>query len=319
MFWRGLTFISLAATSAAGEFSLAFPLDCTSDDTCFIQQFVDNDPTSGISDFTCGNLTYDGHKGTDIAIPSLTDQAAGVDVLAAADGTILGTRDDMADILQIGPDAPDITDRECGNGVVIRHEDGFETQYCHMARGSITVEAGQSVSAGTPLGQVGLSGQTQFPHLHLSVRKDGKTIDPFNADGQAACPDPTAPSLWAMPIATPAGGIVNIGLADAVPEFDDIKAGTANTGTTTNGPAMVAWVHLFGPRVGDTLRMTMTGPNGVTFENTQTLSRDQARAFRAFGRRTPTEGWVKGSYVLNVIHTRGDAVLDTAVQTFTVD
>ena len=319
MFWRGLAFISLAATPAAGEIALAFPLDCTLGDTCFIQQFVDNDPTVGISDFACGDLTYDGHKGTDIAVLSLADQAAGVDVLAAAAGTVLSTRNDMADILQIGPTAPDVKDRECGNGVVIRHEDGFETQYCHMALGSIAVAAGQSVTAGTPLGQVGLSGQTQFPHLELSVRKDGQTIDPFNTDGQAACPDPTVPSLWAIPLATPAGGIVNIGLADAVPEFDDIKAGTANTGATSTSPAMVAWVHLFGPRDGDTLQMTMTGPNGVTFENTQTLSRDQARAFRAFGRRTPAQGWAKGSYELVVIYTRGDAVLDRALQTFSVD
>ena len=310
---------SLAATSAAGDFSLTFPLDCTLGDTCFIQQFVDNDPTAGISDFTCGDLTYDGHKGTDIAILSLADQAAGVGVLAAASGTVVGARDGMADILQIGPDAPDITGRECGNGVVIRHEDGLETLYCHMELGSISVELGQTVNVGTPLGLVGLSGQTQFPHLELSLRKDGQTIDPFNTDGQAACPDPTTPSLWAVPLATPMGGIVNIGLADAVPAFDDIKAGTANTGAKSDSPAMVAWVHLFGPRDGDTLQMTMTGPDGVVFENTQTLSRDQARAFRAFGRRTPAQGWPAGRYELSVVHTRDDAVLDRAVQTFQVD
>uniref|UniRef100_UPI0040476323 M23 family metallopeptidase n=2 Tax=Yoonia sp. TaxID=2212373 RepID=UPI0040476323 len=319
MFWRGIAFISLAATPAAGEITLDFPLDCTLGDDCFIQQFVDNDPGAGVSDFLCGNLTYDGHKGTDIALLSLVDQAAGVTVLAAASGTVTGTRNDMADILQIGPTAPDVAGRECGNGVVIRHEGGFETQYCHMARGSITVTPGQSVTAGTALGQVGLSGQTQFPHLEMSLRKDGQTIDPFNTDGQAACPDPTTPSLWAVPLATPAGGIVNIGLADAVPAFDDIKAGTANTGATSDSPAMVAWVHLFGPRDGDTLQMTMTGPNGVAFETTQTLDRDQARAFRAFGKRTPTGGWTKGAYILNVSHLRGDVVLDTASQTFSVD
>ena len=53
---------SLAATSAAGEFVLEFPLDCTLDETCFIQQFVDNDPSAIAPDFACGSLTYDGHK-----------------------------------------------------------------------------------------------------------------------------------------------------------------------------------------------------------------------------------------------------------------
>ena len=74
---------SLAATSAAGDFSLAFPLDCTLGDTCFIQQFVDQDPSPAARDFTCGSLTYDGHKGTDIALVDLADQAKGVNVLAA--------------------------------------------------------------------------------------------------------------------------------------------------------------------------------------------------------------------------------------------
>jgi len=59
---------SLAATSASGEFVLEFPLDCTLDETCFIQQFVDNDPSAIATDFACGSLTYDGHKGTDFAL-----------------------------------------------------------------------------------------------------------------------------------------------------------------------------------------------------------------------------------------------------------
>ena len=74
---------SLAATSAAGDFSLTFPIDCTLDDICFIQQFVDHDPTAGVHDFTCGALSYDGHKGTDFALPSRAAQRAGVNVLAA--------------------------------------------------------------------------------------------------------------------------------------------------------------------------------------------------------------------------------------------
>lgn len=314
-----VTLIALAATPAAGEFSLTFPLDCRLGDDCHIQQFVDLDPSAGISDFLCGSLAYDGHKGTDFALPNLVVQAAGVPVLAAADGTVLGVRDDMVDTLQLGPDAPDVSNRECGNGVVIQHKEGYETQYCHMARGSVTVETGQAVVAGAPLGLVGLSGQTQFPHLHLSVRKDGKVVDPYNADGQNTCPDPTLPSLWSEVMPTPPGGIVNVGLADAIPTFDAVKAGIADTGAKADGPAMVAWVHLFGPRSGDILQITMMGPDGITFENTQTLKRDQARAFRAVGKRTPTGGWTKGDYVLSSQHLRGDQVLDTSTRMFRVD
>lgn len=319
MRYGALILMSLAASPAAGDFSLAFPLDCTLDDTCFIQNLVDHDPTAGISDFACGGLTYDGHKGTDFALLSLADQAAGVTVFAAASGTVLGVRDDMVDVLQGGPDAPDVANRECGNGLVIRHADGFETQYCHMKRESVAVKTGQVVTAGTALGLVGLSGNTQFPHLHISVRKDGNVIDPFNSDGQQACPDPTTPSLWDDEVHAPAGGIVTVGISDAVPEFDSVLAGTANTGARADGPAMVTWVYLFGPRDGDILRMDVTGPRGLAFENTQTLTRDQARAYRAVGKRTPVGGWDKGVYSLVVHHLRAGVAIDTATAVFTVD
>lgn len=310
---------SLAATSAAGDFSLTFPLDCELGDTCFIQQFVDQDPSTAAHDFTCGSLTYDGHKGTDFALLDLMDQASGIDVLAAASGKVLGVRDEMPDILQTTPDAPDIADRECGNGLVIQHEDGYETQYCHMALGSLTVQTGQTVQAGDVLGKVGLSGQTQFPHLELSVRKDGQTIDPFDTNGAQTCPDTDHPTLWDTPLPTPAGGIVNIGISEAIPTFDDIKAGTASTGATANGAAFVGWVHLFGVQAGDTLRILITGPDGVFYDNTETLDRTQARAFRAAGRKTPPQGWPKGNYVLAFTLTRNDIVIDTATRTHTLN
>ena len=310
---------SLAATSAAGDFSLTFPIDCTLDDICFIQQFVDHDPTAGVHDFTCGALSYDGHKGTDFALPSRAAQRAGVNVLAAAAGKVLGVRNDMQDILQTSPDAPDVSDRECGNGLVIAHENGFETQYCHMKRGSITVKAGQSVAANTVLGQVGLSGQTQFPHLHLSVRKDGQTVDPFDTDGAQTCPNTQTPTLWDTTLPAPAGGIVNIGISQTVPTFDAIKQGVADTGARADGSGLVGWVHLFGTRGGDIVSFTMTGPDGITFSSTDTLPRNQARAFRASGRRTPATGWTKGAYTLDISLTRADQQIDHETRHFTLD
>ena len=311
--------LSLAATPVAGDFSLAQPIDCALGETCFIQQFLDNDPQGGARDYTCGSLTYDGHGGTDFALPSLIDQAAGVNVLAAASGTVTGVRDDMADVMQIGPDAPDITNRQCGNGLVIRHIDGFETQYCHMALGSIVVKTGQQVSAGDVLGQVGLSGDTQFPHLHLSVRRHGKKIDPFNTDGLQTCPDPTSPSLWAQELDAPRGGIISIGMADAVPAFDAIKAGTADTPATADMPAMVGWGHLFGVRAGDMVRIVITRPDSTTFEHTTTLDRTQARVFRAYGKRKPQGGWPEGRYNLAIFHLRGDAVIDQSTAVYSID
>jgi len=165
-----LTAAPLLAPAQAGAFTLSLPVDCTLNETCFIQQFTDRDPSPKATDYTCGPLSYDGHKGTDFAVPTLRDMENGVTVLAASPGTIRATRDGMPDIASNAPNAPDITNQDCGNAVVITHAGGWETQYCHLKRGSVVVTRGQTVSAGTPVGQIGLSGNTEFPHLHLSPR-----------------------------------------------------------------------------------------------------------------------------------------------------
>ena len=76
---------------------LALPLDCTLGESCFIQNYVDDDPGPGAADFTCGALTYDGHKGTDFALTSIAAMEAGVTVRAAAPGVVRGVRDGMPD------------------------------------------------------------------------------------------------------------------------------------------------------------------------------------------------------------------------------
>ncbi len=54
--------------------------------------------------------------------------------------------------------------------MLIDHDGGWQTQYCHMKKGSIRVREGDAGAVGTPLGEVGLSGMTEFPHVHFTVR-----------------------------------------------------------------------------------------------------------------------------------------------------
>ena len=69
---------ALAAFPAAGAPTFSLPVDCTLGESCFIQNYVDQDPGPRAQDFTCGPLTYDGHKGTDFALPSTEIMAQGV-------------------------------------------------------------------------------------------------------------------------------------------------------------------------------------------------------------------------------------------------
>ena len=67
-----------------------------------------------------------------------------------------------------------------GVTVVISHADGYETQYSSLQQ-EPPVEQGKKVMAGDIIGRVGSTAAAEGdvgPHLHFSVSKDGKVVDP---------------------------------------------------------------------------------------------------------------------------------------------
>ncbi|WP_151717834.1 M23 family metallopeptidase [Gemmobacter serpentinus] len=298
----------IAPALPAGAFQLALPVDCMLGESCFIQHAPDHDPGPGAQDFACGSLTYDGHDGTDFALPSLNAMQAGVAVLAAAPGTVRGLRDGMADIRQGDAGAPTVAGRECGNGVVLSHEDDWETQYCHLKQGSIRVKAGDRVAAGTPLGEIGLSGMTEFPHLHLSLRRNGTEVDPFAPEAQSTC-GASQPDLWQPDLALQPGGLITGGFASEVPAYDAVQQGDVARPDATS-PGFVFWAYLYGTRAGDRLDLRLTGPDGILAEENVTLERTQAQSFRALGKRLRAARWPSGNYIGEAVLHRGDAVID---------
>jgi murein DD-endopeptidase MepM/ murein hydrolase activator NlpD len=65
-----------------------------------------------------------------------------------------------------------------GRQVKVRHSDGTVTSYSHMAEFDVSV--GDSVSAGTQVGAVGMTGNTTGPHVHFEVLPDGE--NPINPE-----------------------------------------------------------------------------------------------------------------------------------------
>lgn len=66
-----------------------------------------------------------------------------------------------------------------GIEIVIRHADGYYTQYAHLA--SAGVDQGEQVATGELIGQSGTTGNSTGPHLHFEVRVTpelGSGIDP---------------------------------------------------------------------------------------------------------------------------------------------
>lgn len=63
-----------------------------------------------------------------------------------------------------------------GNHVIIDHDNGYQTLYAHMV--SSTVKKGQYIEQGGRIGYAGNTGYSTGVHLHFSVYKNGKLINP---------------------------------------------------------------------------------------------------------------------------------------------
>lgn len=64
-----------------------------------------------------------------------------------------------------------------GNYLIIAHEDGFSSLYAHLDK--IKVKEGEKVDKETIIGEMGSSGFSTGPHLHLEIWEDGKVLNPF--------------------------------------------------------------------------------------------------------------------------------------------
>ncbi|WP_245897740.1 M23 family metallopeptidase [Pseudoprimorskyibacter insulae] len=273
---------------------MALPLDCTLGETCFIEDYVDADPGPGTKDYTCGIKSRDAHRGTDIVLASHAAMEAGINVLAAADGLVEAVRDGVPDRAYSAEVAKDVQGQECGNAVRIGHENGLQTLYCHMKQGSVAVKPGDIVATGTPLGQVGMSGKSNIPHVHISVLKDGQVIDPFAPEAGQCGTD--QPQLWETPIAYEPTGFITAGFSDNVPSFDDVRSGAARRAVITRTQPLVLYAYFHDAQRGDILTITATGPDGQAFEHSELLKDPHRAMFRASGKRAPNTGWSKGDY-----------------------
>lgn len=106
------------------------------------------------SPFNTGKRTF--HSGVDMA----TSQ--GTPIYAALDGKVTTTGYSSV----------------YGNYVIITHHSGYKSLYAHMSQ--ITCKKGNFVYTNTVIGRVGSTGQSTGPHLHWTVYKNGKTVNPMS-------------------------------------------------------------------------------------------------------------------------------------------
>ena len=297
-----LGFCALATAAGAQSIQLSQPIDCTLGESCYIQHYRDNRAGAGTEDYGCGTNTYEDHSGTDFALPSLKSMDEGVNILAAYAGTVRAIRDGEPDGAYLA--GARVSDKECGNGVVLDHEGGWQTQYCHLKRGSIRVKSGDRLTEGAVLGQVGLSGQSEFPHLHLTLRKNGVEIDPFRPSANARC-DASAPqTLWRHTPPYRPAGLIAAGISVEPIPYAQIKEGVTDPKTLpVSSPQLLLWAYGWGARAGDELVYELKGPSGTVFQHVEKLTKNQALFYRYAGKKSRSP-WPEGPYTATLTLSR---------------
>jgi hypothetical protein len=310
--------VAYGAKPELGEsISFSLPIRCIPGENCWIVNHVDTDPSKGAADYSCGYKAYNRHKGTDFALRDLAvmrsgfqslqkrvqANAKGVPVVAAADGVVLGMRNGVPDIdFRERGGAAALKGKDCGNGVRIQHAGGWATQYCHLRYDSVQVKRKQRVKAGQRLGFVGLSGRTEFPHLHFQVSLNKNIIDPFTGLPQGTgCGRSFAP-LWnkqaeAQLLYRPTN-IYMGGFIKSKPSAKSARAGHyQNIKIPRTANSIKLWADIFGLRKGDNVIFEIFSPNNTRIFMAQVIiRRTQIRKFFSATKRKAQALWPAGEY-----------------------
>ncbi len=303
-----LLFLTLVALNSAIEFSSPCP-------DCFVLLYPDRDSSPNFKDYRCGNLSYDGHTGTDFAVEDEAKMLSGVAVRAAAPGKVLRVRDGVPD--RKVTNLAEVKGKECGNGLVIDHGGGWESQYCHLRLGSVQVRPGEEVSRGTQLGLVGQSGAASFPHVHFEVRFRGKTIDPNGGiELDRSCNNNGKP-LWQKPIGYIPTALIHAGFSPQKPTIAEVEQGKWNNPKIkATDPALIFWTRSYGVKTGDQLVMTISDPNQKqVVDYKETLTKDNRIFLFYTGTRKLSPGIWTGTFQLS----RNNQVLIDIKRTIEVD
>jgi hypothetical protein len=299
----GLAAPALAQLPAPPGGGFGLPVDCVMGEVCSVQNYIDHDPGPGWRDHTCGPLSYDGHRGIDIRVPTEIEMRRGVAVIAAADGEVIIARDGQPDLLMQDTGPGETREERNGNWVAIRHGGDWVTTYAHMRKGTVAVREGQRVARGDKLGLIGLSGNSDFPHVHFAVTWRNLLLDPFTGQDPAAACGEVADSLWS-PAARAAlgyrpGGLLSAGFLGRIPEKREILAGIADpAGIAATDRLLVFFTGAWGLREGDLQSLLILKPDGSTFFRKESaFERNQAVWTTHFGVRQNDSDLLRGEYV----------------------
>jgi len=302
----------LISNVSAHPGGLLFPLDCELGKSCWISNLPRHHVQGKQVDFRCGPITYERNDGTDIALKDIKQMNEGVSVISPINGVVELKEEGMSDISAktIGYKASE--GRECGNKIVISNNE-MQVKLCHLKNKSIRVSVGDEINAGDIIGEVGLSGLTDHPHLHISLLDKSDTVvrevDPFYGPQSDCGLEPK--SLWLnhelMEKHAATGIVYNYGFA-----FENITAEHAMSGEYLHAQPeyteeFIAFVDIFSVNRGDKLTVTiLDSSNNVFAKREHEFGKYQARYFLFAGKNLRGEK-LYGEYhlVIKYNHSNG--------------
>ncbi len=303
--------VSAAGARAADGPPFSFPLDCDIDKGCWFLNYPDTDRRIGVAkDFACGDLAYDNDFSVRIALGSVASLRNPPAVAAAAGGKVKQVLDGIEDLVitsraQLAKGTP-----ECGNAVIIDHENGWETAYCHLRKGSITVKKGERVERSQIIGAAGSSGFATWPQLGFITVKHGLPFDPVSGlTTYEKCGVKRTPLLdlgRQFFIYRPAA-ITGIGFTDTSQTIANILRGDALSYASlrANTKFLVLWMRILNIRKDDRIEVTMTNPSGnVISRKTVIAKKDEASFALNTAKGKGFFNWPAGVYTGTVTVTR---------------
>jgi murein DD-endopeptidase MepM/ murein hydrolase activator NlpD len=221
----------------------------------------------------------------------MAEMEKGVSVLAPASGTVTRLRDGEEDKFRsVAEQAALKKDgKECGNGVLIEHGEGWTTQLCNLRKDSIGVKKGDTVKVGQKIAEIGLSGVSDHPQVTMTLRHDGIEVDPFSGNEVKAgrCGFPPKP-LWGKKIKTDGFNLYDAGFAAKAPDFGLVSQGHRPDPPGRTAEGLVFWFAYFGAQKGDRIDISLLSPAGMVLSSEQMVQQqDNPRQYIFVGKTMP--------------------------------
>ena len=289
---------------------LEFPVSCQLEENCWFVNYPDEDLTKGIRDYKGGKVSRNGKKGIEIVVKTILEE---MPVIPAENGEVVFIKNNVEDNLL---DSEDEQKEQsfCGNYVIIEHNNGWKTLYCHLKKDSITVKPGDFAVEGKEIGQIGLSGQTEFPHLYFAVLHKGQYFDPFTGINLSNIKNKEAfKPFWSVKAKKRFKykeiALINTGVSLEAPLLEKIKQGKLeDIKLAQDTPLFYLWMQGFHLKTGDYMKIKLENPSGEKIlDKVQKISSNDLEQVVFFDiKKEEEEDWEIGVYKGKIEFMRPD-------------